>query len=1165
MNFENGSRSTTGFTGLRNLGNTCYMNSLLQMLFMIPSIRNHLLLANILDPSLYSTDELEYSMIYQLQVVFKHLRYSAKKFYNPASFMRVFGLEHHIQQDACEYFLLLCEKYEQGIMELQQKKQRANTSSPDDVVVDVFKSSFGGKLCNQMFVAPSGVSDVNDPGIVSQLETSMTEHGVREQEEAFNVISLDVKSCGNIRNSLQQFIKYEVIADYEWKENQPRVNIVKRQCISTLSDTVIFHLKRFELNFDTFIREKVNDMFEFPTVLDLHPYTKMGLKGEVAENPEDFIYELCGVVVHMGTSDSGHYYAYLRDTGSFVSEDSDRKDLWHEYNDSEIREFDSSNIAVECFGGTTTSHDYVISTKSFVKSESMNVKNAYMLVYTRKGCVGMQCSANVDLLQQQADPILQEILQDNASHTLCLRTLNRSHIVFYESIVRTLIMQATKANKILSTSIISESIQFLCRYVSHTPYASLYKELFDLLFSYVSKHDEDLIKQHILDLYKEEREHENVDSNSNSLQSGEKTVSNIDGILPPPPVTLSESALSDTTATVIMPPPPSGTELLPASPSLTGTLSSGDPVSGGETRTIASALSTQLLIYINNGFVEFVLSYLSSCNNDAMRSACNHGILAIFQQAWRVELNKYHNISDDDKSSPESKQILTKILTYSNSSHIKIGGLSGSAMGGSAQAVSFEESNMDADLALALKLSQQTDSLTDKSADASKEEISSDVLANPFIQFIQLETFRFVFELTTDMYLNNICEYWRRSNTYIRMLLSIAKIDKCFRVLFIFRDLIAQCVDFVLGEQSPLNNKLYSSNSGKKRAPSSYLNSNNNSNNSKVILKNVPDWTELLELLGLLVRECHVERDKPDTSVPLQERVYMSEWDFMAVTSKTLFSTLIKQARYAPAFTDLAVYLSRDNTKFTSMVCEVLFEELSLTAAENVYYVFEIINSLLLISDSLASQRLSMLFGRSNICILDIMKSYATQGIKNYVVLAVIRSFLTLFVQHNGAFNSLLCVPQSNVYAWSRWMAQFLFKNMSMATSAGKEETKGDAPTSTNTKPVGPAVIVYGEDEDERHLTWQARYEKTYNLLSSILLSWDIDASSLALDSLPTSNITAVVPVAIAQPYVPLSPGPVVQATAVATKTVGDPAQAMELSDCMTDEEFARYLDSLSQ
>lgn len=36
-------KSSTGYVGLKNLGATCYMNSLMQQLFMIPSLRNGIL------------------------------------------------------------------------------------------------------------------------------------------------------------------------------------------------------------------------------------------------------------------------------------------------------------------------------------------------------------------------------------------------------------------------------------------------------------------------------------------------------------------------------------------------------------------------------------------------------------------------------------------------------------------------------------------------------------------------------------------------------------------------------------------------------------------------------------------------------------------------------------------------------------------------------------------------------------------------------------------------------------------------------------------------------------------------------------------------------------------------------------------------------------------
>ncbi|CAN0383989.1 unnamed protein product, partial [Laminaria digitata] len=40
---SSGERSTVGRVGLRNLGNTCYVNSCLQQLFMMKPLRNGLL------------------------------------------------------------------------------------------------------------------------------------------------------------------------------------------------------------------------------------------------------------------------------------------------------------------------------------------------------------------------------------------------------------------------------------------------------------------------------------------------------------------------------------------------------------------------------------------------------------------------------------------------------------------------------------------------------------------------------------------------------------------------------------------------------------------------------------------------------------------------------------------------------------------------------------------------------------------------------------------------------------------------------------------------------------------------------------------------------------------------------------------------------------------
>ena len=55
-------------------------------------------------------------------------------------------------------------------------------------------------------------------------------------------------------------------------------------------------------------------------------------------------YKLKGVVVHFGTAEQGHYYSFIEDRES-------KKGGWFEFNDTVVRDFDTSDIAEEWFGG----------------------------------------------------------------------------------------------------------------------------------------------------------------------------------------------------------------------------------------------------------------------------------------------------------------------------------------------------------------------------------------------------------------------------------------------------------------------------------------------------------------------------------------------------------------------------------------------------------------------------------------------------------------------------------------------------------------------------------------------------------------------------------------------------------------------------------------------
>merc|ERR1740130_1206628 len=83
--YEPESKSDTGYAGLKNLGSTCYMNALMQQLYMVPQLRR-----NILSVSKYKESNLEDNEVFQLQAIMAHLQESEKQYYSALPFCQAF-------------------------------------------------------------------------------------------------------------------------------------------------------------------------------------------------------------------------------------------------------------------------------------------------------------------------------------------------------------------------------------------------------------------------------------------------------------------------------------------------------------------------------------------------------------------------------------------------------------------------------------------------------------------------------------------------------------------------------------------------------------------------------------------------------------------------------------------------------------------------------------------------------------------------------------------------------------------------------------------------------------------------------------------------------------------------------------------------------------------
>jgi ubiquitin carboxyl-terminal hydrolase 9/24 len=339
-------RAECGYAGLKNGGATCYMNAILQQLYMMPGVPEYLL-------SIDSDDHDKISVFYQLQNVFAHLKESKLEYYIPEHFWKAFrmwGQEVNIreQQDAYDFFISMTDQIDEYLKKMNKEP--------------IFKNILEGTFSNQFICTDCP-------------------HRY-EREEAFLGLNLPIKS-GNLEESLLQFVKDELLDGenaYNCEKCNEKRSAIKRTCIKKLPKYLCIQLKRFDYDWESNRSLKFDDFFQFPRELDLAPYMYESInktrqtttittnsfsnnldkpnstsltdlddnvhesKMETSNNPmsnssanllsqslpsqtiqfkkklsmtksieqNNILYELVGIVVHSGQANAGHYYSFIK-------------------------------------------------------------------------------------------------------------------------------------------------------------------------------------------------------------------------------------------------------------------------------------------------------------------------------------------------------------------------------------------------------------------------------------------------------------------------------------------------------------------------------------------------------------------------------------------------------------------------------------------------------------------------------------------------------------------------------------------------------------------------------------------------------------------------------------------------------------------------------------
>ncbi|XP_075815088.1 ubiquitin carboxyl-terminal hydrolase 9Y-like [Microtus pennsylvanicus] len=404
-----GPRPPKGFVGLKNAGATCYMNSVIQQLYMIPLIRNSILSienigSNINDdtfkdekqdskshvdprdifgyplqfedkPTLSKVeDRKEYNIgvLKHLQIIFGHLASSQLQYYVPRGFWQQFRLwgepiNLREQHDALEFFNSLVDSLDEAFKALGHPTMISNV--------------LGGSFADQKICQ----------GCPHKYEC----------EESFTTLNVDIRNHQNLLDSLEQYIKGDLLEGanaYHCEKCDKKVDTVKRLLIKKLPTVLAIQLKRFDYDWERECAIKFNDYFEFPRELDMEPYTVAGVTRLEADsvNPlthliqqneqcESVIagstkYRLVGVLVHSGQANGGHYYSYIIQRNSKDSE----RGRWFKFDDGDVTECkmdDDEEMKNQCFGGEYMGEEFDHIMKRISYKRQKRWWNAYILFY----------------------------------------------------------------------------------------------------------------------------------------------------------------------------------------------------------------------------------------------------------------------------------------------------------------------------------------------------------------------------------------------------------------------------------------------------------------------------------------------------------------------------------------------------------------------------------------------------------------------------------------------------------------------------------------------------------------------------------------------------------------------------------------------------------------